>query len=53
MRNILEPFIFSSVIPASFIQIVPKTLGWYQINPTTSVESADNSIAIKLISIGF
>ena len=53
MRIILDPFILSSVIPDSFIQIVPNTFGWYQINPTTSVDNDDNNKAIKLISITF
>ncbi len=48
MTTILLPFIFSSVMPASFIQIVPKTFGLYQINPTKSDDNAARINAKKL-----
>ena len=41
---------FSSVIPISFIQMVPKTLGLYHTNPTTKLEREATKIAGKLIS---
>ena len=51
MTGILAPFIFSSVNPDSFIQMVPNTFGLYQINPITRVDNAATINAKKLISI--
>lgn len=47
----LAPCIFSIGVPDSFIQIVPKTFGLYQIAPTTKVDSEAKAKAKKLISI--
>ena len=42
--NMFPCFAFSSVIPVSFIQIVPKTLGLYQTKPTNN----DTKVAAKI-----
>ena len=44
--TMFAPFMLSSVKPASFIQTVPKTLGLYQIKPTTKAEIAATNSAI-------
>ena len=35
ITGMLPPFTFSSVMPAAFIQALPKTFLWYQMNPTS------------------
>ena len=52
--NIFSMFPFwacSSVKPISFIQMVPKTFGLYQMNPTTKEDNAATKMANKLNSI--
>ena len=51
MATLFNPFPSSGVIPVSFIQILPKTFGLYQINPTTNDDNAASSNAKKLIFI--
>ena len=49
--NILDFFSYSSVIPFSFIQMVPNTFGLYQTNLSKSVIMEETKIAKKLYGI--